>query len=74
MHIQHEEYARPAWEKLKALYNTQGFTSEFLLCNEFFDVKLDNFKSLKGYLNEVKRITEELKTRELELPFQIVIS
>ena len=25
-------------------------------------------------MNEVKRITEELKTRELELPFQIIIS
>jgi hypothetical protein len=53
MHIQHEEYAKPAWEKLKSLYNTQGFVSEFLLCNEFFSAKPENFKGLKAYLNEV---------------------
>ena len=74
LHIQHEEYARPAWVKLKTLYDTQGFVSEFLLCNDFLNAKPENFKSLESYLNEVKRLTEELKTRQLELPPQIVIS
>ena len=53
MYIQNEEYAKPAWEKLKTLYNTQGFVSKFLLYNEFFNVKPDNFKGLEAYLNEV---------------------
>jgi len=74
LQIRHEEYARPAWDKLKTLYDTQGFTSEFLLCNEFFNSKPENFKSLESYLNEVKRLTEELKSRDLELPSQIIIS
>ena len=73
-YIKYEKYVQPAWEKLKSLYEAQGFTSEFLLYNEFFNAKPDNFKSLESYLNEVKRITEELKARELELPLQIVIS
>ena len=60
-HIKHVKYARPAWEKLKSLYEAQGFTSEFLLYTEFFNVKPENFKRLKSYLNEVKRIIKELK-------------
>ena len=74
LQIRHEEYARPAWDKLKTLYDTQGFTSEFLLYNKFFNSKPENFKSLKSYLNKVKRLIEELKARDLELPSQIVIS
>ena len=45
-----------------------------MLCNDFLNAKPENFKSLESYLNEVKRLTEELKTRNLELPSQIVIS
>ena len=74
IHIQNEEYAKPAQEKLKTLYNTQGFVSEFLLYNEFFNVKPENFKGLKAYLNEIQRLTEELKARKLKLPSQLVIS
>ena len=60
-YIKHEKYTQLVQEKLKSLYEAQGFTLEFLLYNEFFNVKPDNFKSLESYLNEVKRIIEELK-------------
>ena len=45
-----------------------------MLCNEFFNSKPETFKSLESYLNEVKRLTKELKLRDLELPSQIIIS
>jgi len=54
LHIQNEETAKSAWEILKNLYNTQGFSSRFLLCNEFLAATPDNFKSLESYLNKVK--------------------
>ena len=74
LHIQHDEYVKSAWDKLESLFKPQGFTSEFLLCNEFFSAKPENFKGLESYLNEIKRLMEELKSRNLGLPAQIVIS
>ena len=74
LHVQYDEYVKSAWDKLESLFKPQGFTSEFLLCNEFFSAKPENFKGLESYLNEIKRLTEELKSRNLGLPAQIVIS
>ena len=68
IHIYHEEYAKSAQEKLESLYKPQGFTLEFLLYNEFFSVKLENFKGLENYLNKIKRLTDKLKNRKLGLP------
>lgn len=61
LQIQHEKYAKPAWEKLESFYGSQGFTSEFLLCKEFLNAKPENYKSLEAYLNDVKRLSVELK-------------
>jgi hypothetical protein len=36
LQIQHAISAQEAWESLKNLYSPKGFTSEFLICREFF--------------------------------------
>ena len=74
LHIQYEEYSKGAQEKLEALYKPQGFTLEFLLCNEFFNAKPENSKGLEDYLINIKRLTDKLKSRNLGLPSQIIIS
>ena len=59
---------------MKELYGARGFTSEFLLYNEFLNAKPKNFKGLEKYLSEVKRLDVKLKAHDLQLPSQIVLN
>src|SRR6202044_3242997 len=56
------------------LYSPKGFTSEFLICREFFNTTLDNLSSMEEYLNKVKQLTDQLKAKQLELPKQVIIA
>ena len=71
--IQGYKTAFSAWEALKGLYNSKGFSSEYLLTKEFFDSTLDKYSSLEEYLNKVKELNTELKSRDLTLPKPIII-
>ncbi len=73
-HIEHDEFAFASQEKFKTLYKEKGFVLKFLLGKAFFNAKPKDFKSVEKYLNEVKRLTGELKVLNLEIPQEIVIS
>ena len=73
LQIAHEVVAKPAWDKLKVLYNPSGFSSVFILFNDFFKTKPENFKDIETYLNEVKRLVTELKAHTIELAPQLIL-
>lgn len=72
--IQHCKNAITAWKKLKDLYNSDGFTSKFLLLRELFSSRLEEFDSVEIYLNKIKQIVNDLKAQECELPEEVNIS
>ena len=41
---------------------------EYLIIKEFFIFTLDKFDNIEVYLNKVKEITDELKSRDIILP------
>ena len=67
LQIAHEVIVKPAWDKLKVLYNPSGFSSVFILFNNFFKTKPKNFKDIETYLNEVKRLVTKLKAYTIKL-------
>lgn len=61
------------WAKLKALYEPKGFSSEFLICKELFETTLSRFNnSIEDYLNQIKRLTDDLSARDLAIPNKVV--
>jgi gag-polypeptide of LTR copia-type len=74
MQIKHLNNAKLAWESLRNLYNSSGFTSEFLLIKDFFNITLNNFSNIEEYLNKVKEIIEELNSREIIIPEKVIIA
>jgi hypothetical protein len=74
LQIQHISTALEAWESFKNLYSPKGFTSEFLICRDFFNTTLDKYTSMEEYLNKVKQSSDQLKAKQLELPKQVIIA
>jgi hypothetical protein len=61
------------WSKLKALYEPKGFSSEFLIYKELFETtlsRLGNF--IENYLNQIKRLTDDLSARNLIIPNKVI--
>src|SRR5436305_1073312 len=61
------------WQKLQALYEPKGFSSDFLICKELFETtlsKMDN--SIENYLNQIKRLTDDLSARNLTIPNKVI--
>lgn len=61
------------WERLKALYEPKGFSSEFLISKELFNTTLaKSGNSMESYLTTVKRLTDDLATRNLAIPNKVI--
>ena len=61
------------WDRLKALYEPKGFSSEFLVCRELFNTSLARSgHSMESYLTRIKRLTDELATRGLTIPDKVI--
>ena len=74
LHIKDCKTPTEAWTSLKQLYNPQGFTTEFLICKDFFSTTLQEFDSMEAYLNKVKELLNSLSSHEISLPNQVVIA
>jgi len=74
LQIQHITRAYEAWESLKNLYSPKGFSSEFLICREFFDTHMLKYNSMEEYLNKVKQLSDQLKAKNFELLKQVIIA
>jgi hypothetical protein len=67
--------AATAWTSLENLYSPKGFSSEFLICKELFETNLEGCNnSMEDFLNTIKRLTDELKAKKLQLPDQVVLA
>ena len=54
---------------LKNLYESKGFSSEFLLSKELISTTLDLYKgNLELYLQNIKRIVNSLTAKDIILP------
>ncbi|RKF63752.1 hypothetical protein OnM2_023081 [Erysiphe neolycopersici] len=74
LQIKHLKRAHDVWKSLENLYCSTGFSSEFILCREFFDTNLSKFNSMEQYLNRVKQLSDDLKAKDMELPRQILFA
>jgi hypothetical protein len=61
------------WDRLKALYEPRGFSSEFLLSRELFSTTLERCKgSIEDYLTRIRRLTDELAAKKLAIPNKVI--
>jgi hypothetical protein len=74
MHIKDVNKAKEAWKKLEDLYNPKGFTTDFLIIKEFFNTVPNNFETMELYLNKIKELVDNLKSKEIIIPDKITIS
>lgn len=61
------------WGALKNLYETKGFSSEFLICKDLLNTKLSNTQSgIEDYLAKIKRLTDDLRAKNIILPDRFI--
>ena len=74
LHIKDMTNAYEAWQRLKDLYNPRGFTTEFLLLRKLFNTHLSTANSMEDFLNTVRRLYDDLKSKDCVLPEQAVMA
>ncbi|POS81899.1 hypothetical protein EPUL_006831, partial [Erysiphe pulchra] len=74
LQVKHIKRAHHIWKSLENLYCATGFSSEFILCRDFFDTKLAKFNSMEEYLNKIKQLSDDLKSKDMQLPRQILFA
>ena len=72
--IQYLETAYEIWKQLERLYNPKGFTSTFLICKEFFSLRFEDQELIEDFINKLKRLLDELKSREITLPDELILT
>jgi hypothetical protein len=60
------------WVALKNLYESKGFSSEFLICKELFNTRLQNTDNLEDYLAKIRRLIDDLKAKNIILPDRFI--
>lgn len=63
---------RKVWTALKQLYEPKGFSSEFLLCKQLFETTLSRSKNIESYLNQIRRLTDDLSAKNLTIPNKVI--
>jgi hypothetical protein len=60
-------------EQLQSLYRPKGFSSDYLICQEFFNTSIQQANgSIETYLSRINRLTNEMAARNLALPNRVV--
>jgi hypothetical protein len=72
--IQNCTSAKDCWDTLANLYSPKGFTAEFLLLKEFFEAHLQNFSSMEDFLSKIKYLDDNLSSKGIQLPKQVVLA
>ena len=67
-HIQAYKTGFEAWKILKDLYNSNGFTSKYLLLQQFYQTIQSDFKSVEAYVSKLKSILDNLTAQDLKMP------
>ena len=66
-HIQACTTGYQAWKVLKDLYNSDGFSSQYLLVQQYFQTTQSDFESTEAYVSKLKSIFDNLKAQKLEV-------
>ena len=74
LQIQNKVTAKEAWDTLKDLYSPKGFNSSFLLLRELFNTTLESSKDIESYTSTIRRLYDDLKSKGIELPKQVIIA
>ena len=75
LQVQHIDRPYEIWLALKNLYSPKGFSSEFLLCRELFSTTLKNCdNSMGNYLNQVKRLNDQLRAKNITIPDKVIFA
>lgn len=74
LYIKDEDIAYKAWNTLERLYNPKGFTTEYLILKELFNTSSTDYSTIEDYLNKVKLLVEDLSSKGIILPEQVVIA
>ena len=61
------------FEKLRSLYEPIGPTYDFLLLNTLFSTTLANSSNLEEYILKIKKVSDDLKSRDIVLPEKALI-
>ena len=73
-HIINYKTAFKAWKLLKNLYNSNSFTSKYILLQRFFSTSQANFESLKAYISNLKAILNNLASQDLQINYIVSIA
>ena len=74
IHILNIDNPIDTWKYLERLYAPRGFSSEFILFKEFFGATLDSLGKVEDYLATIKRVSTNLKAKNLELLNKLIIA
>jgi hypothetical protein len=72
--VKNIDAAKPLWDKLKALYEPAGFSTDFLYMKEFFATELAMFDSVEEYVAKLKTLADDLRKHELVIPDKMVMA
>ena len=63
------------WTTLRNLYETKGFSSEFIISKDLINTTLNSCKgNLEAYINSFKRSVNSLESRNITLPNKFLIA
>ena len=55
------------------MYKKKGFTSKFLILQDFFNKKLEDYSSIKLFINKIKKIDIQLKVANIYIPNKVML-
>ena len=71
--IQHVEKPYNIWQELRNLYASKRFSNDFYLCRKFFNTTLKSCdNNMEGYINNLKRINDQLRSKDIKLPNKVI--
>ena len=74
LYIKNKTNTIRTWQTLRDIYNPKNFTTEYLTLKQFFNISLTDYDSIETYLNKIKLLINNLISKNIILPNQIIIA
>ena len=74
LQVRHVNSALETWLLLERLYAPKGFSAEFLSCKQLFETTLASSDSIEEYLNQIKRLSDDLSSKNLVIPPKLILA
>ena len=73
--IQHIEKSYDIWKALRNLYVSKRFSNDFYFCKNFFNTTLKSCEDkMKDYINNFKRISDQLYAKNIKLVDKVIFA